>query len=154
MKMRVGKSHTQKAAWEKLSKPEQKLIADMMNEESAKLVKENTEKTWQDLESSLVEAMRNNHISQDRVQRIIDSCNDIADRKHGIKLEQRDINKYVVLNRDEILDICELLTERCENCFDKPETCKLHKFLEARCLPVSDGYKMQVCKYSYGKKVV
>jgi hypothetical protein len=136
-----------KNLWDRLSEQEKDVLSKFMIKEANKELEVNIKNTWDDLEKSVFQAMRNNKISEERVERIFADANKITDRKHGIKvIDENILDKYIVLTKDEFSDLLEYAAMNCENCAGI-ENCRLMKIQHEQNAPVLDSSFN--CKFSY-----
>lgn len=136
-----------KALWDRLSEQEKEVLTKFMIKEANKELEISIKNTWDDLEKSVFQAMRNNKISEDRAEKIFKDANDMTDRKHGIKvIEEEVLDKYIILTKDEFSDLLEYAVMCCENCMGI-ENCKLASIQHIQKAPVSNEWWK--CKYSY-----
>lgn len=140
-----------KSVWGRLSKAEKDALAHYMNTETNKMIKESTDKAWTDLEQFLIQSMKNNHISKERTEKIINETNDMVDRKHNIKVVPDAVmDQYIVLNKDEFRDLLEYAIINCQSC-KGIENCKLYCMQHNQKAPVLN--ECEECKFSFvGRK--
>lgn len=126
-------------------------------EEKEKILKDLNDKTWERIETFLHIAMRELHISPERIKKIdarvlalSNECND----KLLIGEERK--TEFKILKDADFQNMVELLMDSsCKNCKQHSKKCEVHQLLKKYNIPYS-GCKGK-CKYAYykiGKKVV
>lgn len=107
-------------------------------------------KTWDIISNYLVMALRENHISKERIEKInsrIKEMSDATDEKLYIDLNL--VHKFEILEKSEYEDLIEeIIQTHCKGCSKKAKDCSLHKKLEQHKVSEPTGYKGK-CKYYF-----
>jgi len=160
-----------KGIFDKLNIMEQAELNKYINQEVSKKVLENTnllhqaadekekiltdlnDKTWNLINDYLTLSMRENRISQERVDAIYKRFKELVDNSQDkllIELGKQPSKDYEIMSKDDLSDIIEELYIKCKNCTSKKKDCRLHKLYEKHNIPAIDGYKKSCkCKYSW-----
>lgn len=118
-------------------------------------IKANDE-TWHRIETLLHIAMREHHISEERIKKIDARVNEISKEHNGeILLGEERKSEYKVLEDADFQRMIELLLDsNCKNCHIRHNKCEVYELLKKYNIPHEGKGK---CKYAYfkiGKKVV
>lgn len=121
-----------------------------------KILEEMNNKTWQVIETSIHLAMRENRISEERINKIDARILEL-NQNSGEKLligEEQESDYKILESRDFAKMIEALLEGNCKNCHSRHNKCEVYGLLKKYNIPHEGKGK---CKYSYlkiGKKVV
>jgi len=114
----------------------------------------NTE-TWKRIEASLYTGMRENHVSNERIDKIFARVKEL-NQKHELLIGEETKSEYKILEDKDWQKMIELLADvSCKNCKEHSAKCEVYPLLKKYKVPYS-GEKGK-CKYAYfriGKKVV
>jgi hypothetical protein len=122
-----------------------------------KILEEMNDKTWKVIETSIHLAMRENRISEERINKIDARILEL-NQNSGEKLligEEQESDYKILESRDFAKMIEALLEGNCKNCHSRHSKCEVYGLLKKYNIPHSEGKGK--CKYSYlkiGKKVV
>lgn len=138
--------------------PEEHRILEKYIEESANAIIEKrssdaavlvVNETWAEMETELIESMRNHHISQERIEKIITMMNKSLAIKSDTELKlDEDMKAFITLNQNDFaLLASEAMDSSCKGCKKCSKQCDLFKILKKKAVP-NDSTKVN-CIYAY-----
>lgn len=122
-------------------------------EEIKEKLEEVVKNTWDKLEKCLAWVMKENRISEERIDRVFEQLNKrMKEEDEVIEIKPTRVkDRYVVMNKGDYLTyMSEIMDINCKNCNKKCSKCSIYKMLEQYGVPRFDGTKKKKnCKYAY-----
>jgi quinol monooxygenase YgiN len=113
-------------------------------------IKEQNNQTWQMIETWLHRAMREHHISEERIKHIDARVLELSKEYEGKLLIGEDLKSdYKVMTGEDFRSIIEnLIDSNCRNCNKHHKECSVFKILKKYGIPYPTGERKK-CKYGY-----
>jgi hypothetical protein len=120
-------------------------------QEREQIILKQNEKVWEIIEGNLMLAMRENKISEERIDKILKRMLELTRLNENTKLsalKEQPSRDFEILSKDEYRDLIEELLEgHCKGCMKHDKHCNVYKLMKKHSIPGS-SHKNK-CKYSY-----
>jgi uncharacterized protein YllA (UPF0747 family) len=125
-------------------------------EEKEQYLQNLNDKTWNMISTCLEIAIKENHISKQRMDIIFERLTELVkENNDNPALDVEKINKKlkdtILLNKDNFNELVEYAIEgHCKLCSHQHKHCKVYQLYKKYNVPKPTGYKAK-CKYGYGR---